>query len=168
MGTLSDVPAMQTPPLKLSDRLRKNVSIKLESGVGVLAGPDVKCDPEKWQRGTQIISGRVAARCQTAGNLLRHSTITPIPLPPPPHSVDDPLWLSVWLIYRPQLAANWVILTPVDRRTGKSSHTVVIRHWHRHHYYHHRSRPPFDVWRQDWGLNRGWYLGPDSCLTLYG
>lgn len=95
MGTLSDVPAMQTPPLKLSDRLRKNVSIKLESGVGVLAGPDVKCDPEKWQRGTQIISGRVAARCQTAGNLLRHSTITPIPLPPPPHSVDDPLWLSV-------------------------------------------------------------------------
>lgn len=88
--------------------------------------------------------------------------------PPPPHSVDDPLWLSVWLIYRPQLAANWVILTPVDRRTGKSSHTVVIRHWHRHHYYHHRSRPPFDVWRQDWGLNRGWNLGPDSCLTLYG
>jgi len=57
-------------PLELSNRLRKNVSIKLGSGVGVLAGPDVKCDPEKWQRGTQIISGRVAARCQTAGNLL--------------------------------------------------------------------------------------------------
>lgn len=74
-------PCDADPPLKLSDRLRKNVSIKLESGVGVLAGPDVKCDPEKWQRGTQIISGRVAARCQTAGNLLRHSTITPIQLP---------------------------------------------------------------------------------------
>jgi len=85
-----------------------------------------------------------------------------------PAPFDDPLRLSAWLIYRPQLPANWVILTPVDR-TGQSSHTVVngasgIRQ--RHHYHHRRRRSPFDVWRRDWGLNRGWNLGPD--LTLYG
>lgn len=142
------------PPPWLSDRLRKNVSIKprwrsrLGSGVGV-RGPDVKCNPEKWQRGTQIISGRVAARCQAAGILL-------------PARYRVFLWPTLGLgYYWPDwfiglnLPANWVILTPVEL-VGKISHTVIIhivvdrrRHRHRHR------RPLFDVWRPDWGLKQG-------------